>query len=148
MQQKITNVFQNILRRAQNEDPREEQAVIQRQQEELARDAATHEAFKNLRWTRVISLQEEPAQLTRVWDLGPDIIAELEQMASVEEDLLADLEPYFDPITFQEVTSNPKLEEYRLDPDALRHWGVRATSIREQILMKAQLYCHDDEIPK
>ena len=80
-----------------------------------------------MRWTRVISLQEESAQLTRAWDLGPDIVAELEEMASVDEDLLTLLEPYFDPIIFQEVTSNPKIEEYRLDSDELRQWGLRVT---------------------
>ena len=76
-----------------------------------------------------------------------DIIAELEEMANVDEDILAVLMPHFDPITFQEVTSNPKIEEYRLDTEELRQWGVRATSIREQILERAQLHLHDDEIP-
>ena len=78
--------------------------------------------------------------------MGPDIIAELEEMASVDEDLLAVLAPHFDPVTFQEVTSNPKTEEYRLDTEELRRWGVRATTIREQILEKAKFYLQDEEI--
>ena len=79
--------------------------------------------------------------------MGPDIIAELEEMANVDSDLLADLEPHFDPITFQEVTTNPKIEEYRLTIEELRQWGLRATFIRQQILLKAQLHLHNDEIP-
>ena len=32
--------------------------------------------------------------------MAPDIIAELGEMSSVDEELLAVIEPYFDPITF------------------------------------------------
>ena len=59
--------------------------------------------------------------------MGIDIIAELEEMANVDQDLLPDLEPHFDPITFQEVASNPKIDEYRLTTEELRQWGVRTT---------------------
>ena len=115
MQQKITDVFSNLLRLGQNPDPEEQEALIQRQQENQAQEDAIRVGFKNLKWTRVISLQDQEQEVTRTWDMGPDIVAELEEMASVDEDLLAVLEPHFDPITFQEVTSNPKTEEYRLD---------------------------------
>jgi len=60
-------------------------------------EVAIRTNFRNLKWTRVISLQDEEQELTRTWDMGPDIIAELEEMSSIDEDLLAVLEPYFDP---------------------------------------------------
>ena len=63
--------------------------------------------------------------------MAPHIIAELGEMSSVDEELLAVIEPYFDPVTFQEVTSNPKIEEYRLDSGELQQWGVLVTSIRK-----------------
>ena len=63
----------------------------------------------------------------RAWDLGPDIIAELQQMADFDEDLLEVLEPHFDPIAFQEVNQNPKLEAFKLYEDELRDLGIRAT---------------------
>ena len=131
MQQKITNVFQNLLRMGQNPALQEQEQIIQRQQEAQSLEDAIRKDFRNLKWTRVISLHDEEQGLTRTWDMAPDIIAELQQMAGVDEELLAIIEPHFDPVTFQEVTTNPKIEEYRLDPGELQQWGVLATSIRK-----------------
>ena len=130
MQRKITDVFASLVQRMQGGNPEEERALLQDQQQAQAQEQAMLEAFKNLKWTRVISMQEEPAQAARVWDLGPDIVTELQQMADLDEDILEVLEPHFDPIAFQEANQNPQLGAYKLQEDELRDLGITATRIR------------------
>ena len=62
--------------------------------------------------------------------MGPDVNAELTLMAELDADELPAHEPHFDPINFQELVTNPKIEEYRLDPEELRQWGVIVTMVR------------------
>ena len=75
-------------------------------------------------------MQDWEPKSTRTWDMGPDIVAELEEMAGVDEDLLTVLEPHFDPIAFQEANQNPQLGAYKLQEDELRDLGITATRIR------------------
>ena len=81
-------------------------------------------------WTRVISLQALEAAPTRVWDLGPDIITELENMQEMDEAELPILEPPFDPIAFQQANKNIHLQAYKLAEDELRIHGTVVTKIR------------------
>ena len=48
----------------------------------------------------VLSLEGWENNSTGVYDLGPDIIAELESMEDIQSQELPKLEPVFDPITF------------------------------------------------
>ena len=77
MQKKITDVLANLLRPRREEDDEDRQALLQTQREAQELEEATIDSFKNLKWTRVISMQGWEPTSTRVWDLGPDIVAEL-----------------------------------------------------------------------
>jgi hypothetical protein len=56
------------------------------------------EAFKNLRWTRVIALKEFEEAATHVFKMADDIIYGQQQMAGVKLDGLPQLCTHFDPI--------------------------------------------------
>ena len=49
----------------------------------------------------MIALQRWELNSTRSWDLGNDIIAELQVMREINPDELERLEPIFDPLAFQ-----------------------------------------------
>ena len=40
----------------------------------MQREEDTRQAFKNLKWTRVIALSEYETNSTQAYDMGPDII--------------------------------------------------------------------------
>ena len=127
MQRKITDILANILRPRQPGDDEERHALLQSQREMQQLEESTIEAFKNLKWTRVISMQDWEPNSTRVWDLGPDIVAELQQMAEVAAEDLEQLEPVFDPIAFQEANQNYKLERFTLPEAELHDHGIMVT---------------------
>ena len=77
---------------------------------------------------------------TRVWDLVPDVITELHNMAEVDAESLPIHEPHFDPIAFQEENTDPKLTNYALSKDELQDLGIVATRVRLDIYLKARLY--------
>ena len=100
MQRKITDVFKNFLMPRQEGDEEEYEALLQSQLEATQKQSEVRESYKNLKWTRVLSLEGWENNSTGVYDLGPDIIAELESMEDIQSQELPKLEPVFDPITF------------------------------------------------
>ena len=58
----------------------------------------------------MVSLQEWEMPSVRAWNLGHDIILELQAMADIDTEKLPELEPYFDPIAFQASNPDPKIE--------------------------------------
>ena len=112
IQKKITDVFANFLRGRQEGDEEEHEALLKSQQEQQLGEEAIRTSFKSLKWTRVISMQEWETHSTRAYDLGADIIFELQQMAEINAEELPRLEAAFDPITFQEANPEPKIEAY------------------------------------
>ena len=60
------------------------------------------EAFKNLRWTRVISLRDYKQMATHVYSMVDDIKYVKQKMAAIKLDGLPQLCSYFDPIRWQE----------------------------------------------
>ena len=59
-------------------------------------------AFKNLRWTRVISLRDYKEQSTHIYQMVDDILYGQQQMAAIKLEGLAQLYSHFDPIKWQE----------------------------------------------
>ena len=59
-------------------------------------------AFKNLRWTRVISLRDYKEQATHIYQMVDDILYGQQTMAAIKLEGLAQLCTHFDPIKWQE----------------------------------------------
>jgi len=60
------------------------------------------EVFKNLRWTRVISLSDYKELSTHVYPMADDIKYVKQKMAKIKLEGLPQLCAYFDPIRWQE----------------------------------------------
>ena len=86
-----------------------------------------------MKWTRVISMQEWYFTTVSAWDLGADIVEELQQMAEIDAAELPALASAFDPIAFQEANAGLKMEHYKLDQDQLLAFGMEATMLRMEI---------------
>ena len=114
IQKKITDVFANFLRGRREGDEEEHEALLQSQQEQQQREESIRAEFKGLQWTRVISMEGWATTSIRAWDLGADIIYELQQMTEINGDDLPRLEPAFDPIAFQEDHDDLTMENYML----------------------------------
>ena len=75
------------------------------------------ETFKGLKWTRVVALWKWEPSSCRIWNLGNDIVYEMQQMQQVDTGELEPMEPVFDTLAFQQAHPNPKLEEYTLSEE-------------------------------
>ena len=62
----------------------------------------TLDIYKNLYWTRVISLDQQQIDAAYKWPLGPDLADAHDELFTIGEDDLPELEPYFDPAAFQQ----------------------------------------------
>ena len=98
------------------------------------------EDFKNLRWTRVISLRDCKEMATHVYSMADDIKYVKQKMAAIKLDGLPQLCSYFDPIRWQEQNPQPHYEVYKLNHEQLKDWAEEATKIRKNILKKSELY--------
>ena len=140
IQRKITDVFANFLRGRQEGDEEEHEALLQSQQDQQLDEEGIRASFKGLKWPRVISLQEWETNSARTWDLGADIIFELQQMAEINGAELPELKPAFDPIAFQEDHPDPKIEAHELSQEQLVEAGCEVSTLRMSITLKGHGY--------
>ena len=100
MQKKITDIFANLLRGRRDGDDDEHAALLLSQAEQQRLEETIRSAFKGLKWTRLVSLQKWEPMSCRAWDLGTDIIYELQQINEIDTGELEHIEPVFDPLVF------------------------------------------------
>jgi len=154
MQQRITQ-FITLLRGGGQHDQEEDDQVLDEEEEA---DRATEEQlqelreqteaiYKNLYWTRVISLQQYRSDEKRSWPVAPDLAEEYDVLFTIAEDELPELQPYFDPAAFMELNPQPRVAAWKLDEERLRQLAVNTTQIRTAINEKAAGQLQDEEIP-
>ena len=114
MQQRITNLWSNLVSFGNREDA--EQHRIQQAPAEAAERYGYNlvAEYEHVSWTRLISMESWQAEQAKAWDLGNDIAAEFLLLNEVEDEHLEQLEPLFDPGTFQQEHPRPSLEQFRL----------------------------------
>ena len=87
--------------------------------------------FRNLYWSRVVSLQRYSQEQEKRWALEDDIKEMQENLRPEEGAEENEWEPVFDPTAFERKHQPLKLEDYRLGEEALLKWGAEATNIRK-----------------
>ena len=88
------------------------------------------EIYENLHWTRVISLEQQQIDASYRWPLGPDLADAHDELFTIDEDELPELQPYFDPAAFQREHPRPETATWTLPEPELRRIAVQASSIR------------------
>ena len=74
----------------------------------------TEVIYKNLYWTRVISLQQYRPEEKRSWPVAPDLAEEYDVLFSIEEDELPVQQLQFDPAAFVKTNPLPLVRAWRL----------------------------------
>ena len=145
MLRRITEMWPNLLGRQQNqldlEDNVEadEKDVDQATEEQLAElRAQTLDIYKNLYWTRVISIHNQQIDAVYRWPVGPDIADAHDELFTIDNEDLPELQIYFDPAAFQREHPQPEIAAWTLSEPELRKVAVSATKIRKSIKEKAR----------
>lgn len=122
--QRLTDIWQNLLSATRNEDEGRQN------QHRLERLNRVTEAFENMYWTRIISLQD-PAQEFERYPMTDDIIEAHNELDELNEWEYFGYRVFFDPKRFIQENPEPTLEAFIRDDDDLRHWAYRCTWIRQ-----------------
>ena len=130
--QTILEDYWNILQ----SDADEETEMLHHNEDESQLDDLT-EKFKNLYWSRLISLQDFRVGEHERWPMVLDIKENSEAMAALENEEESYWELQFDPRAFCEKHGELKLADYQLSEDQLKEYAVKASTIRKEITNKA-----------
>ena len=103
--------------------------------------------YKNLYWTRIISISHFDEEADKKCPIGPDIVHEMDELAEIQEADLAEWSALWDPLAFHLSHPQPKITDHVYSEATLKALAVKAVDIRQSIKKKAVLYQQDDEIP-
>ena len=117
----ITDLWPNLLRPGGAEQSEEEEPLLASQEDEPDDDDAIQvderqiiEEYRNLCWTRVVSVQNFSADQDRKWPLGPDIVEECQAVAALPPVDPDGWVPLFEPTEFTRAHQPLLVEDYRL----------------------------------
>ena len=79
--QGLTEIWQNLFRTRLNEPVRPNQVQDEDEEQRQQRDEEIDESYRNLYWTRLISLQRDADERHERWPLVPDIKEALNDIA-------------------------------------------------------------------
>ena len=98
MQQRITQFITLLRGRGQNDQEEDDQVLDEEEEADRATEEQLQELreqteaiYKNLYWTRVISLQQYRSDEKRSWPVAPDLAEEYDILFSIAEDELPEL---------------------------------------------------------
>ena len=75
--------------------------------------------FKNLYWTRIISVQTYDHREDTKWPIAPDLCDEYDVLFQIDEDELPELNPGFDHVEFCKTNPSPSVDAWRLPIERL-----------------------------
>ena len=113
--QRITDLWRNLVR--YHPPPREENPPAADEGDD--REVEISEAYRNLYWTRLISLQRGPDQSFQRWPLAQDIVECLQEIDGLEQSDGDPPEPIFDPAEFLQREPEPSRQAYTLPDEEL-----------------------------
>ena len=124
--QRITDLWRNLVR--YHPPPREEDPPeADDEEDDDEREAEITETYRNLYWTRLISIQRGLEQSFQRWPLAEDILECLQEIDGLEQSEGDSPEPIFDPAEFQQRDPEPSKQAYTLGDDVLEEWAWLGT---------------------
>ena len=91
------------------------------------------DSFATLKWSRVVSLQDQHPDLRSNWQMVDDIIEQREAQMELEMPPQLQEPVLFDPKAFQDAHGELKLQDYRMNDGELEEWAMRTVHIRATI---------------
>ena len=107
-------------------------------------EAAIDAKYKDLRWSRVYSLQLRYMDPGFTVPIANDLKAFRKKEAGTSSKPFHLWQPVFDPNDFYKTLEKPKLEERRLGEEELLDLAKRVTSLRKAIRWRADCYKEQD----
>jgi len=133
MQRKITDVFSDLLGLPRRRAAANERAEQARLGNSVAAQQHMLDDYKNLYWTRVISMEGFRDGEQERHELGPDVAAEMEEMHLLDGDELPEWTPLFDPQRFQQEHPQLLLQDWQLSQDEFLQMAIQVSQIRKTI---------------
>ena len=154
MYRRLTQLWPDLLGQPDNADEETDQIA----EEEAEVDKATDEQlvglrdqtlsiYKNLSWTRIISLHDYNMDDQKSWPIGPDLSDEFDFMITIEEDELPEFKPLFNPVAFSMMNPQPNIGAYKLPEERMLQLAKNASALRSKISEKAKKIEKDQPDP-
>ena len=93
--------------------------------------------YKNQSWSRVTKVDGYLPGLEEKYEIGPDLLSELQHMQDIDVDSTPEWEPLFDPAEFQRTLGNITFEDWKLGEDQLRIYAQDAINLRRSFNERA-----------
>jgi len=84
MLRKITEIWPDLIQQYQGVQPDEEDAEDETPDAQPEEDVNIKEAFRNMRWTRVIALRNYKEEATHVFSMADDIVYCKQRMDAIK----------------------------------------------------------------
>lgn len=120
--QRLTDIWQNLLGTTARDA-----GAAARERERFDRIERISEAFQNLYWTRILTVDQEAEEETERHALAADIIEAWNEIDEASELLGLTHQVHFDPRQFAAENPAPTKEEFELSSDERRQWGERCS---------------------
>jgi len=117
-----------------------------RERDRFERIERVSEAFKNLYWTRIISLQADETQRPGKYEMTSDILEALNEIDEASDLDSLGHQVFFDPRAFVIDNPAPTRDEFKLSNEDLLHWAYRCSWVREHIREKIKAHKQDQGI--
>ena len=125
--QGLNDIWRNLFRRAPNSPENRQQYQAIDDDDRQSRAEEIESLFRNLYWTRLISLQQEIDENYERWPLIPDINESLVILQDNEPDSDQGHHILFDPAEFMRNNPVPIRREFELDGDTLQDLAIKGT---------------------
>ena len=126
---RLTNIWPGLLTRQNRGRDEELEPLLVDEDQMKELEVSTLLKFKNLYWTRVISMDNFLPKQQQRYEMGPDVALEVDNMYRLDIDRLPAWIPHFDPVAFQQQHKDIKLTDWKLEEPELQAWATRAIEI-------------------
>ena len=123
----LSSIWQSVFLGAGRESITREEEIDRQNKDERLR-----EAFDNQYWLRMIAVDDNVGQPRERFALVQDIIYAYDAIDDHDEHTSLEHQVHFDPRQFNHDNPDPRIEEFELDLEVLKNYGLKCSRYREQ----------------
>ena len=136
MLRRLTDLWPNLLRSSQRDQSDDEAPLLDEEAESDRGEDGLEideeqllEDYRNLYWTRLMTIEDYEPDLDRKYPLGPDVVEECRAVTDLDPVNVENWSPLFEPEEFNREHGPLLIENFRLPPDDLKAWAERAVKL-------------------
>ena len=135
--QRLTDIWRDLIRRPSDQVDEDRQGLIAGSQLSIEQTEELQEAYHNLYWTRLVTLQQQEAVDPQMHPIAEDVIEALSDLNQQDSDNEQTWQLLFDPKQLEDNMVLTDTQAFSLGQQKMREWGSRVTLIREKIAKRA-----------